>query len=299
MTEASVVQNVVERDTSQKNASKSRFVRHANQTEKGYGSPNGKFEMSPLPSTKGEMRVVQINLNHCEAAQELLKQTIYEKKIDVAIVCEQYKNISAGTWISDKESKAAIWACGENPFQDKPLLGKSYYTRAKIGGIYFYSCYLPPSVLQGVHEQILDELVQDALTTTPNVIAGDFNAWAIEWGSSKTNRRGNALLKTFADISTFEKNGRGSIIDITFASNSLARSAHWKVCDFYTHIDHLAIMLEICKKPRNQGSLKKPRKKVWKVETLDENIFDLILDEKMGSSTDLDQQTESLRRGHV
>nr|AMS38371.1 hypothetical protein [Bactrocera tryoni] len=250
------------------------------------------------------MRVVQINLNHCEAAQELLKQTIFEEKIDVAIVCEQYKNINAGTWISDKENKAAIWACGGNAFQDKPLLGRSYYTRAKIGGIYFYSCYIPPSVLQGDYERILDELVRDALTTTPNVIAGDFNAWAIEWGSSYTNRRGNALLKAFSMLdavllntggrNTFEKNGRGSIIDITFASSTLVRSANWKVCDFYTHSDHLAILLEIRKQTQTRSSVKKLQKKGWKVETFDEEIFKLMLDGNLDDAINVDRQAEKL-----
>ena len=55
-------------------------------------------------STK--MRVMQLNLNHCEAAQEFLKQTVYEKKVDVALLSEQYKNISDATWISDSTNKA-------------------------------------------------------------------------------------------------------------------------------------------------------------------------------------------------
>ena len=87
------------------------------------------------------MRVMQLNFNHCEAAQELLKQTVYEKKVDLALLSEQYKNISDGNWISDCTNKAALWACGGKAFQDKPLLGKSFYTRAKICGINFYSCY--------------------------------------------------------------------------------------------------------------------------------------------------------------
>lgn len=38
------------------------------------------------------MRLIQINLNHCEAAQDLLAQTIREKNIDVVILSEPYRN---------------------------------------------------------------------------------------------------------------------------------------------------------------------------------------------------------------
>ncbi len=143
------------------------------------------------------MKILQINLNHCEAAQELLTQTVYERNVDVVIICEQYKNLSSDTWVSDSTKKAAIWTCGDKMMQDKPLTHKSFYTRVKIGGIHFYSCYLPPSLPQSVFEKVLDELVGDAHATKPNIIAGDFNAWALEWGSRSTNQRGHALRKAF------------------------------------------------------------------------------------------------------
>ena len=37
------------------------------------------------------LKVIQINLNHCEAAQELLFQTVREEKVDVVIVADQYR----------------------------------------------------------------------------------------------------------------------------------------------------------------------------------------------------------------
>ncbi|CAB0042218.1 unnamed protein product [Trichogramma brassicae] len=45
------------------------------------------------------MRILQLNLNHCEAAQDLLCDTISKLRIDVAILFEQYKNLSPpNTW---------------------------------------------------------------------------------------------------------------------------------------------------------------------------------------------------------
>lgn len=252
------------------------------------------------------MRVLQLNLNHCEAAQELLTHTVFEQKVDVAIISEQYKNLDNASWVSDLTNKAAVWACGDKTLQNNPLTGQSYYTRAKIGGINFYSCYIPPSVPQDEYEKTLDRLVKDVSNTTRNIVAGDFNAWATEWGSTYTNRRGDALLKAFSlldtvllntgNTNTFEKNGRGSVIDITFASSSLVRTTTWQVSDIYTHSDHLAIMLEIGNREQYQITkiVKKAQNKTWKIETLDDELFKLMLDGKPNNVLDVEHQAENI-----
>ncbi|CAB0028319.1 unnamed protein product [Trichogramma brassicae] len=58
-------------------------------------------------------RILQLNLNHCMAAQSLLMQSVKKMKIDVAILCDQHRDLrSPHTWISDADSQVAIW-CGE------------------------------------------------------------------------------------------------------------------------------------------------------------------------------------------
>ncbi|XP_049309471.1 uncharacterized protein LOC125777805 [Bactrocera dorsalis] len=247
-----------------------------------------------------------VNNPSCKAsAQDLLTQNIYENEIDVALICEQYKNKDSDKWISDTTKKVAIWACGDKMMQDIPLIGKAYYTRAKIWGIYFYSCYIPPSIPHAEYEKILDDLVKDAMTTTPNIIAGDFNAWALEWGSKNTNLRGSALLKAFSVLdvvllntgrqNTFEKNGRGSIIDISFANRVLYRYIDWRICDMYTQSDHLAIMLSISKSVQQRNVChQKVQSKGWRIETLDEELYKLMLDENLNVNEcdDIDQQAK-------
>ena len=39
-------------------------------------------------------KVLQINLNHCAVAQDLLSQLIQEEKADIVIISEQYRNLS-------------------------------------------------------------------------------------------------------------------------------------------------------------------------------------------------------------
>lgn len=45
------------------------------------------------------MRVLQVNLNHCEAAHDLLMQTVRELKVDLAIISEPYRHLDTQAWV--------------------------------------------------------------------------------------------------------------------------------------------------------------------------------------------------------
>ena len=122
------------------------------------------------------LKIIQINLNHCEAAQDLLIQTVREEKVDVVIVADQYRNLDDLSWKTDAANSAAIWACGKHPIQEVMKDPEETFVRVKISGIYFYSCYMPPSMPHEEFERILDRIVEDAKNRSPVAIAGDFNA---------------------------------------------------------------------------------------------------------------------------
>lgn len=64
------------------------------------------------------MGMIQIDLNHCEAAQDLLSQAIYERGVKVAIINERNRDHKNGGWTTDGTYKAAIWACGNEAIQE-------------------------------------------------------------------------------------------------------------------------------------------------------------------------------------
>jgi len=130
----------------------------------------------------GKMKVLQLNLNHCIAAQDLLSQSVRELQVDIAILCEQYRNIEGNSWVTNCTGKAAICSCGKRPFQEIPKNQEAGFTTVKIDGIYIYSCYAPPSASIDDFKRFLDRLVGDAKNRRPLIIAGDFNAWAIRMG---------------------------------------------------------------------------------------------------------------------
>ena len=57
---------------------------------------------------------------------------------------------------------------------------------------------MPPSMAHEDFERIFDRIVEDARNRSPVAIAGDFNAWAVEWGSKGTKKRGQTLLEAFS-----------------------------------------------------------------------------------------------------
>ncbi|XP_068148345.1 uncharacterized protein [Drosophila tropicalis] len=187
------------------------------------------------------------------SAQDLLKQTVRDLKVDFSILCEPYSHIQDHSWTQNHRYGAAIWSNSRTHLENQH--SADGYVRARYNGVYVCSCYIAPSKHIDEFCSILDGLVEDARTHTPTIIAGDFNAWATEWGSQRTTRRGRALLDAFATLNisllnvgnthTYNKAGRGSVIDLTFASPCLARSAQWAVSDIYTHSDHFAIVCSI------------------------------------------------------
>lgn len=233
-------------------------------------------------------RVMQANLNHCESAQSLLEQTVREKQSDVAILCEQYRNVSRSSWITDFTEKAAIWACNKKPFQDVMTVLEHGFVWAKIEGIFVYSCYAPPSMSVTEYKDFLNRLVMNAKDRGPIIIAGDFNAWATEWGSAYTNARGQLLLEAFAildivllnqgDKPTFCRGEATSIVDITFASEAIVKHvSKWEVSGHYTNSDHQAIMFDIRKDHERKQIQKSPTTK-WKASCFDEETFRLIFE---------------------
>lgn len=236
------------------------------------------------------MRVLQLNLNHCRAAQDLLTQRVRELGVDVAMLCEQHTDLETQPWISDTTKKAAIWACGRLPFEQLPTNPTRWYVRAKIGGVHLYSCYAPPSASFEEFENFLDILAEDVRRHEPVAISGDFNAWSIEWGSRETDRRGEAIQEVFSTLnlilmnegttSTFRKGAASSIIDLTFISSALARGGcEWRVDEEFTNSDHQAIIWEINTNSRNGRRKKGIRRQTvgWNSKHLDAETFNLVM----------------------
>ncbi|XP_053968474.1 uncharacterized protein LOC128869901 [Anastrepha ludens] len=262
-----------------------------------------KKESDMAHAMTSKMKILQLNLNHCESAQDLLEQTIREHKIDVAILSEPYKHKTGNGWASDTTGKSTIWNCGANRSQLMSVNAARGFVRARVEGTYIYSCYLPPSLTLLEATGILENLAQDVKEHRPVIVAGDFNAWAVNWGCPRTSPRGQALLEAFAmlDIAlmntgsqqTYQKAGTGSIIDLTFVSSSLVRDTKWFVSQHYTRSDHLAIICEI----RKHGEERFPNNydTRYKVKTMEAEIIEIMLADVTLGGDASEKTTQTMR----
>jgi len=143
----------------------------------------------------GHISVMRLNVNRCAAAQNLLIQTAEKRNIDFMLVSETYvTKRGQSSMIQDESGKRAINFYNSLHVQElaaSPMRGVAY---VKIKHIHMYSCYAPPSDTPDQFGEFLEALVDHARRRSPMIIAGDFNAWAVEWGSSVSNPRGQAVI---------------------------------------------------------------------------------------------------------
>ena len=231
------------------------------------------------------VKVLQINLNHYPAVQDLLLQLVREEKADIVIISEEYRDLDEPNWVRDANDKAAIWICENLHISNKmdpPLPG---FTWVEVAGMRLYSCYFPPSDEIDDFARPLDTVVASASTSRlPIMIGGDFNAWATEWGSAKTNERGCMLLEAFATLEleiankgktpTYSKGGKTSIVDLTLVNTRLMEEGlAWRVSDRYTGSDHQALVYKLHLTSRTAGMDKLPIKERWAQSSFDREAF--------------------------
>ncbi|KAH8315892.1 hypothetical protein KR074_009511, partial [Drosophila pseudoananassae] len=158
--------------------------------------------------------VLQLNLNHCRAAQDVLSQTARETKADITLLSEPHRTGSDNRWAVDLSGKVAIWSCGATGATMHSVHSAEGFVRARIGGAWLYSCYMAPSLTTNEFQRMMDCLGNDI--------------------------RGRSDV-----LHTFSRAGAGSIIDLTFASPSLATGANWRISGSFTASDHEAILCSI------------------------------------------------------
>lgn len=203
------------------------------------------------------LRLKQINLGRGREAQDLMMSSGYQKKIDILIISEQYRRTDNCAWFQDKLGKAAICVLNSNIIVKKVNEELEYFVVTQTKGLRIYSCYFSPSVEISEFITALDKLAADIRKSdTPVLIGGDFNAKSPEWGCDVLDRRGEAIGDMISCLGliclnrgsshTFRRGSTGSIIDLTFASSSVARKTlTWQVLEDETLSDHQYISIEI------------------------------------------------------
>ncbi|KAJ8977407.1 hypothetical protein NQ317_003188 [Molorchus minor] len=197
------------------------------------------------------------NLHRSRAADALLDQLRVEYDAALILISEQYRNRDGPGWYSDLLGTAALWTTSPAVVVGQWDAGEGFVW-ARCGRVTYVSCYFTPN--ENIYEfrrkmDGLEDAVRDF--TGPLVVAGDFNAKALEWGSVTTDPRGRYVLEMAARLglavanvgntSTFRRLGNAQTIpDITLVTDGLAGDiTGWRVIEDYTGSDHQYITFSV------------------------------------------------------
>lgn len=178
------------------------------------------------------IRFLQVYLNHCKVAQDLLMQMEKEQKTTISLVSEPYRVPNNANWVACTNGTAAIHWNGENsPFTGILMKQGRFSVAMRWGTMIVIFCYISPNVNDNVYEEFLDELDDCLLDLDQNsefVLGGDFNSKSPLWGCPYSDSRGDRLSRWCAskDIVLINEGNQPtcirhqgtSIVDITWCS---------------------------------------------------------------------------------
>ena len=245
----------------------------------------------PGGTTEGKvniaLKVLQGNLGRSSLAQDLLMQTAFEGMVDLTIVSEQYLDMNNRGWYADITGTAALWVRNPKAFPVSSFGRGDGFVWVKSGEDTVISVYLSPNDRVAMFRKKLGELEDFARNLEGHVVmAGDFNAKALEWGMSWSCSRGTAVVEMAyrLDLSilndgvptTFRRSGcRGTIIDITLASAGAAVRIHdWRVMEDFNGSDHQHITFVIeGSDNRRPSPVARSLTRRWNVAGLDDSAL--------------------------
>ncbi|XP_025405681.1 uncharacterized protein LOC112679947 [Sipha flava] len=210
-----------------------------------------------MTSVQGvSLRVLQVNLNHCWTAQQLLAQTILERNVDVVIASDHYRGFDDDPrWFEIVDRKCGVLVTRRSSVLITEKGAGTGFAWAKVSESVFYCCYCTPNCSLQEFDEFLNGLEGSVQCHSARdvrlVIAGDFNAHSAEWGSANVDARGSLLsnlasmLGNVGTVPTFSRVNASSIIDVTFARyppSTRPLVNNWRVLtDIDSASDHLYI----------------------------------------------------------
>lgn len=229
-------------------------------------------------------------MNRSKTAHNLLDQICSELAVDMVLISEQYRSGEGPGWFSDTLGTAAIRIINPRRLLVAEHGSGCGYVWVRCDDVYYVSVYLSPSDRIGDFQTKLDGLEDAARDMRGNlIIAGDFNAKAIEWGENAPDSRGRQVMEMVArlglvvlntgSLSTFRRPGyRETIIDVSLANERLLpRVVGWKVIDDYTGSDHQYITFRVDDgRPAPLPRRVKPPPR-WNIAKINEEAFSLAL----------------------
>ncbi|XP_014204246.1 uncharacterized protein LOC106636372 [Copidosoma floridanum] len=213
-------------------------------------------------------------------AGALLPQILCERRVDVALMSEQYRNFKPPKWLSNAANMSAISVPRPDKIRQDASESERHFVWLKSGSITYVSCYFSPTTCIEEYRRrmnYLQDTIRDGMEGDL-IVAGDFNARAVKWGMPTKNSKGRAVLAMAARLglvlvnerrtTIFRRPGLGeSTSDMTLSLESFApRVKEWQVIMDENGSNHQYIVFEVTDTIDRRGIA---RKTGWNVKKLD------------------------------
>lgn len=211
----------------------------------------------PLKVAEGKInsiRILQINMNHCRTAHDLLFVNALKFEVDLVVVSEPYR--IPDNWYADNSGRAAIWVTGAGIDKGRSIAlikRGNEFVIIRYNEVYICSVYVSPNIDIQKFENCTSELEMSLLNLEKKkklLVMGDFNAKSPLWGSDRWVEGGEYELCGSANLcptiasggNTCEKGG-GSKIDILMGDKRTIQDlAETRVIDEYSASDHRYVL---------------------------------------------------------
>ena len=199
---------------------------------------------------------LQLNVNNCRAAQQLLLHNAALWETDVLLISECSQDGLPGRAFRDPTGRAALVVRDSGAAHGPAILADGI-VGCSVSGVLLISVYVSPNSGREAFERFLSDLHIIITRGGPRVVVGgDFNAKAKVWGSIRDDARGSRLLDTMASCDmhlanrggepTFLRGHQRSWLDITWMTTTLiTRVTDWRVLPDEFLSDHRAIRFSI------------------------------------------------------
>lgn len=186
-----------------------------------------------------------------------MMQYACEDRVNMVVIFEPYRQMPC--WFNDEGGDASIWVTLFNGRHavSETLISKSGIVGIRVETVYCACGYCSPDMNRhdfDAYVRELEEVLKNGRKGAPAlIVAWDFNAKSLAWGSKKTEPRGtylrgvvtkNELIpkKTMGNYS-FMRNGRTNFLDILSVNRRMRLS--WRkstMLDWYSASDHYYLL---------------------------------------------------------
>lgn len=198
-------------------------------------------------------KFLQCNVNKSQQAQDLLISHARGICADICIIAKPARCRDHPDWIFSGDGLSAIF-CSNPDLLLKQFKSGEHFAAVRFGDLFVVSCYVSPNSDRNHFLGFLEDL-EFALLAIDNrcILAGDFNAHSVLWGSRMNSMKGHLLREWIAcrdlrlansgNAPTCVRPQGESCIDLTWMSADLVGQVlDWSVLeDRETLSDHQMI----------------------------------------------------------